>query len=475
MQSSSNANDRTDEALRFVFSFFDAGFDGRKHLPDSQVRKPEVLAKLVHDLGIAPDPRSTVLVSGSKGKGTTARLIAWSLQVANQRVGLVVSPEEIQHLDRIRINNTPITGKQFADIVEELKQPLLLLAEENPAPYYHSPSDLFLLIALVWFSRQKVDCCVLEGGRGVRFDLIGSIDAAVACVSSVLPEHLHWIGPTIDDVACDKLSLLLRSECIVLPASLMAFASHLDSRKSQVEGRVIWLDCVPADSVSADSVSADSVAGANDFPDWFLQNARLAQAAIQQLQIKSAGTVYQSIEAMCQWGSPSYQALLWPGTATRVFLDGAIDANCFDRRQLARLAGPRCAVVVGLSSDKASEPLLKLLNEFPFGLIAKIEIISVTANPVQIRQSPNRHPWLGVIDLSDAQRPVTNTAQNSQVNRPLDPAHPSAVSPELQAELFALCGRYETIYFVGIQLFLRSLRAMLGMQLMGPQSASIIE
>ena len=441
-----NSHKRSDEALRFVFSFFDAGFANRKHLPDSQVRKPRVLAKLIADLGAAPDPRSTVLVSGSKGKGTTARLIAWSLQVRNPRVGLLVSPEEIHHLDRIRINNAPIPQDQFADIVEELKPHLLRLAEENLAPYYHSPSDLFLLVALVWFARQKVDYCVLEGGRGVRFDLIGSIDAFVACVTAVMPEHLDWIGPTIDDVARDKLSLFLRCDRIVLPVSLGPHSSHLDAKKLQKPGKLVWLE--PAKYLSS---------AANNFPNWFLQNAHLAQAVLQQLQ--NAGDRYEngSIEAMCQWGSPSYQELLWPTTKTRVFLDGAIDPSCLDRQQLARIAGPRCAVIVGLSSDKASQPVLDLLDEFSFGLIAKIKVISVTSNPVQNSQSLDRHPWLGTIDLSNAAQTTTGNAQNP------------AVSAQLQAELFALCGRYETIYFIGIQLFLRSLRGMLGMQLMGPQ------
>ena len=457
MQYSSDVSERKDEALRFVFSFFDAGFASRRHLPDSLARKPQVLAKLINDLGVAPKSSSTVLVSGSKGKGTTARLIAWSLQASNNRVGLVVSPEEIQHLDRIRINNRPITGDQFADIIDELKRPLLLLAKNNPEPYYHSPSDLFLLVALVWFARQKVDCFVFEGGRGVRFDLIGFIDAAVGCVTAVLPEHLQWIGPTIEDVAKDKLSLFSRCERIVLPVSLKPFADHLAPQNSHSKRRVVWLDF--ADESGAKKSSAKE-SSASDLPAWFLQNAQLARTVVQQLQCNRVGgapagvTALQDIEEMVRWGSPSFQVTYWPMTKTRVFLDGAIDPDCFDRRQLMRIAGPRSAVIVGLSSDKAGELMMKLLNGFPFGLIAKIEVISATSLPVQGGKSLDAYPLLGVIDL----RPVTKMTTSA-----------AAVSPELKAELFALSERYETIYFVGVQLFLKSLRAMLDLQLIGPK------
>ena len=459
MQYLSDVTERKDEALRFVFSFFDARFASRKHLPDSLARKPRVLTKLMNDLGVAPNRSTTVLVSGSKGKGTTARLIAWSLQASSNRVGLVVSPEEIQHLDRIRINNRPITGEQFADIVDELRQPLLLLATNHPEPYYHSPSDLFLLIALVWFARQKVDYCVLEGGRGVRFDLIGSIDALVGCVTAVLPEHLQWIGPTVDDVAKDKLSLFSRCDTIILPVSLKRFAAYLEPQKSQVKGSVIWLTFV-GNSGANEPTAKDSLTTAIDLPAWFLLNAQLARTVVQRLQCNWDGgapvdvEASQNIDVMSGWGSPSYQVTYWPKTRTRVILDGAIDPDCFDHEQLRRIAGPRCAVVVGLSSDKSSEAVMGLLGGFPFSLIAKIDVISATADALQGRKSHDMHPLLGVIDL----RRVSNVATTS-----------TAVSSELQATLFALCERYETIYFVGIQPFLRSLRAMLDLQLIGPQ------
>lgn len=57
-----------------------------------------------------PPPDRCIRVTGSKGKGTTARLCAERLTATRpgERIGLFVSPEEFEARDRIRIDGEPI-------------------------------------------------------------------------------------------------------------------------------------------------------------------------------------------------------------------------------------------------------------------------------------------------------------------------------------------------------------------------------
>ena len=80
---------------------------------DSQTRAPDVFGEAWADLALVPSASRLILVTGSKGKGTVARLVAWNLQHRGYRVGLVVTPEELNHLDRMRINNEAISPDEF--------------------------------------------------------------------------------------------------------------------------------------------------------------------------------------------------------------------------------------------------------------------------------------------------------------------------------------------------------------------------
>jgi folylpolyglutamate synthase/dihydropteroate synthase len=82
---------------------------------DRDARQPQRLLDVARERGILPPPERTIKVSGSKGKGTTARIAARMLQneFPAGKIGLFVSPEEDDHNDRMRINGVAMTREQF--------------------------------------------------------------------------------------------------------------------------------------------------------------------------------------------------------------------------------------------------------------------------------------------------------------------------------------------------------------------------
>ncbi|MGB1111444.1 MAG: hypothetical protein ACPG4N_13870, partial [Gammaproteobacteria bacterium] len=149
-------------------------------LLDRERRFPERLIGIADELGCLPVPGHTVRITGSKGKGSVARLIAWSLQAQGHRVGLVLSPHERDHTDRIRINNQAISPDDLVTVHSRLEPHLERLLEAHPTPYYPAPSGIFLLIALAWFKEQGVDYWALEAGRGGVSDEVGPIESKLA-------------------------------------------------------------------------------------------------------------------------------------------------------------------------------------------------------------------------------------------------------------------------------------------------------
>ncbi len=190
------------DALDLIFRSFIAAKPHIQGKFDRDVRKPEVLLGVAACLEILPDPNKVLKVTGSKGKGTVARLCAQGLK-GRGKVGLLVSPEELDHTDRMPINGQPISQDRFVVCFDKI----WAAVDEPVVPDYLSPYGLFLLVALQWFHEEEVDYYVIETGRGVRFDEGGQLPAHTGVVTSVFLEHAGYLGPSLDEIRADKLSI----------------------------------------------------------------------------------------------------------------------------------------------------------------------------------------------------------------------------------------------------------------------------
>jgi hypothetical protein len=217
---------------------------------DRDARQPQRLLSIARQRDILPPPERTIKVSGSKGKGTTARIAARLLQIErpDAKVGLFVSPEEDDHNDRMRINGVAMTRDQFALHYKQLKPQLRQAEADLTGPDYLSPLGLFLLIALDWFEAEGVDYFVLETGRGVAHDEVGQIQSKVGILTSIMLEHADKLGPTLADIAEDKLTLCDTSDVVITSPQVAATARQTINIKT-IEPRVIhhrrlprWLD-----------------------------------------------------------------------------------------------------------------------------------------------------------------------------------------------------------------------------------------
>ena len=108
------------EALDYLYSFVDYS------LTRSFRYAPELfdLGRMVELLHLLGDPHQhcpVIHVAGTKGKGSTAALIASALQAAGMRVGFYTSPHLEDYCERIQVNRTHISHEELTALVEEIK------------------------------------------------------------------------------------------------------------------------------------------------------------------------------------------------------------------------------------------------------------------------------------------------------------------------------------------------------------------
>jgi dihydrofolate synthase / folylpolyglutamate synthase len=169
----------------------------------------EKLSRMRHLLASLGDPHRklrTVLVAGTKGKGSTAVMIAEVLRAHGLRVGLTVKPHLVDYRERIQLSGRRISQADLAALVEEVR-PKVEAAREFPwgAPTY---VETTVAIALQYFVRQGVDLAAVEVGIGGRLDATNVLDPLVSVITPISYDHTEILGETLTAIATEKAGII---------------------------------------------------------------------------------------------------------------------------------------------------------------------------------------------------------------------------------------------------------------------------
>jgi dihydrofolate synthase/folylpolyglutamate synthase len=197
-----------DEAENLIFASYNrVGAHQRGYDQDTRdlAGMRTVYAQAPVPLNFAP----AIIITGSKGKGSTSLLSATLLQSLGHRVGLFTSPHFRSVRERIRLNGQAIEEAAFRRIVSDLRPTIAAVDASLRGGKYLSPTGLFLACALRYFYEAQATALVLEVGRGGRFDDVRLYEAArVIAFTPIMGEHLDKLGPTVPDVAWHKGGLI---------------------------------------------------------------------------------------------------------------------------------------------------------------------------------------------------------------------------------------------------------------------------
>lgn len=185
------------------------------HLPladDAQIRHPQLTRELLDRLGAPDRGRRYVLVTGSKGKGSTSRMISSLLSHMGYKVGLFTSPHLVDYRERIRIDGRAIGAADFVRLARRVQPAWEEIERGLGAATYQGPVGVALAIAVSWFAEQETDVDVVECGRGGRYDDANALANEWAVVTAIMEEHVRELGPGIRDIVRHKLGIVKRAD-----------------------------------------------------------------------------------------------------------------------------------------------------------------------------------------------------------------------------------------------------------------------
>jgi dihydrofolate synthase/folylpolyglutamate synthase len=159
-------------------------------------------------------------VVGTNGKSSTVRMIAAVLQHHGVHAGAYVSPHLVSFAERIRIDGADISPSQFAHAAGRARRATELVDHTLDADDRVTQFEALTAAAYAQLAAAGVDVAVVEAGLGGRWDATNVIGAEIAVLTNVGLEHTRWLGPTIRDIAREKLAVVAPAATLVLGSDL---------------------------------------------------------------------------------------------------------------------------------------------------------------------------------------------------------------------------------------------------------------
>ena len=198
----------SDEVMEFLLRFTDYEKITR-YKYDVATFNLERVERLLAAVGSPHLAFRSVHVAGTKGKGSTAAMVAAMLRAAGLRVGVFSSPHLVRLEERMTVDGELMPEAELVALANDLAPYTEGERSERPG---ESPTFFELVTAMgfMHFARHAVDFGVIEVGMGGRLDSTNVIVPEVAAITRIDFDHVERLGRTLARIAAEKGGLLRR-------------------------------------------------------------------------------------------------------------------------------------------------------------------------------------------------------------------------------------------------------------------------
>lgn len=203
-----DSNTHYQQALDYLYSFVDYSLTrALRYSPEKfNLSRMEKLAEIC---GNPQTAYPVIHIAGTKGKGSTAAMIASCLNAAGFRVGLYTSPHLSEFTERIQVDGEQISKEELVDLVDWLKPFVSQVSELTTF-------ELTTLLGFEYFKQKKVDFGVIEVGLGGRLDATNIITPLVSVITALSMDHMNVLGNTLEKIAFEKGGIIKPGKPVVL-------------------------------------------------------------------------------------------------------------------------------------------------------------------------------------------------------------------------------------------------------------------
>jgi dihydrofolate synthase/folylpolyglutamate synthase len=307
---------------------------------------------------------ATVHIAGTKGKGSTAAMIASTLTASGYRTGLYTSPHLIDLRERMRVDNALISRSVLVRLVNRLKKEIEAV-NARAAFGRLTTFEVLTALGLAWFAEEEVDFQVVEVGLGGRLDATNVVCPRVSVITTIGLDHTEVLGKTLPLIAAEKAGIIKPGVPVVSARQapevddvIAAVCDRLGSPLIRVGREITWRGDRPAGGRQVVDIAGRLGEYRVRLPllgEYQIANAAAAVGALEVLQEKG---FHISISGIVR----GLESVRWPGRfqvigrQPLIIADGAHNPAAALEFSRAVVSYPpargRRLLVIGTSCDK---------------------------------------------------------------------------------------------------------------------------
>lgn len=157
-----------------------------------------------------PDRGLRILhVAGTNGKGSVCAYLRSVLEAAGKRVAVFTSPHLVDVRERFVTGGEMISRETFLEAFLEVYDSLDWPVLESGGGYHPTFFEYLFFMAMLIFSREKPDYCILETGLGGRLDATNAVARKeIAVITHIGLDHVEYLGNTLGAIAGEKAGII---------------------------------------------------------------------------------------------------------------------------------------------------------------------------------------------------------------------------------------------------------------------------
>lgn len=294
--------------------------------------------RFLHRMGDPDDGLRILHVAGTNGKGSVCAYLRSVLETAGKRVAVFTSPHLEDVRERFAVGGEMISRETFLEAFLQVYDSLDWRGLESGGGYHPTFFEYLFFMAMLIFSREKPDYCILETGLGGRLDATNAVSRKeLAVITHIGLDHVEYLGRTLEAIAGEKAGIIQEKVPVIYEDSCPETSGVIRER-----ARFLSAEAYPVSKLDYRFSKNSNKNIDFSYISRYYGNVTLSIPTIARYQMENCSLALRALEVLAHGQETSGEARLsltpeimkrgvracfWPGrmeeVLPQVYLDGA--------------------------------------------------------------------------------------------------------------------------------------------------------